>query len=499
MTERSKNNLERASTLRIKLVATFSILFGVTFAAISLASYGVSKLIITRDIDLQTQEVATGHAAEIDQWITRMISIVDAYSYMIGKGLPDDKKITSEILRNYSSESFFSDLYYGSVSGRFVSGTNWFPTEKYDPRVRPWFTEGVKNGKTAITGLYLDQGTQTSIVSVSSPVYFRDGSLRGVLSADVSLDTIEEKLKKIKVRGKGYSVLINETGTILFHPKRSMIGKSLYDLPNIGSPIEKIFERKQWGMHYDPYDDRFAVFTPIPSAKWIMVIVLTKDEVYGDLKFLAMKFFLIFMTALIVVILTSKFFALKLTYFMHLLECTVEIRTAELKEKIAEVEYLSLTDPLTGIANRRKIESVLSAEIDRTHRTGNPLSVIMIDIDNFKEFNDIYGHGTGDKILKKFAVTMILALRSIDIAGRIGGEEFLIICPETDMTGAFLVAEKLRVEVESMKIDSLGQITASFGCAELYPGEKLDSLISRSDQALYRAKEHGRNTVEIYI
>ena len=182
---------------------------------------------------------------------------------------------------------------------------------------------------------------------------------------------------------------------------------------------------------------------------------------------------------------------------MRLLEKTVEVQTAELKQKVAEVEYLSLTDPLTGISNRRKIESVLTTEVDRTSRTGNPLSVIMIDIDNFKCFNDIHGHGTGDRILKKFAVTMIHTLRSIDIAGRVGGEEFLIVCPETDISGAYLVAEKLRTEVESMKIDSIGQITASFGCAEIFPGESPESLISRSDKALYLAKEHGRNTVEI--
>jgi hypothetical protein len=98
---------DNVSKLRIKPVAVFSILFAVTFAIISLASYSVSRLIITNDIDIQTQEVVNCHAAEIDQWITRMLSIISAYSHLVERGIPDDRNITSEILGNYSREAFF--------------------------------------------------------------------------------------------------------------------------------------------------------------------------------------------------------------------------------------------------------------------------------------------------------------------------------------------------------------------------------------------------------
>ena len=294
MKEKSNNSLERASTLRIKLVATFSILFGITFAAISLASYGLSKLIITNDIDLQTQEVANGHAAEIDQWITRMVSIVNAYSHLIEKGIPEDKNITSDILGNFSRESFFNDLYYGSVTGKCISGRKWIPPAGFDPRLRPWFTAAGKKRKTAISELYLDHATNTYSISISSPVYSRNGSLRGVLSADVLLGTIDEKLKNTRVRGKGYSVLINDTGTVLFHPDKSLIGKSLLEQPVVGGQFKKIIEQKQWGLHHDSCNEEITVFTPIPSAGWTMIIVLTKKEVYNDLRFLALKFFMIF-------------------------------------------------------------------------------------------------------------------------------------------------------------------------------------------------------------
>ena len=496
MKEKSNYSLKSVSLLKIKLIAVFSTLFAVTFAIISLASYSVSKSIISNDIDIQTQEVVNGHAAEIDQWITRMLSIMNVYSHLVEMAIPDDKNITSEILGNYSRESFFSDMYYGSVSGRFISGRKWTPPPGYDPRIRPWYTAAVKNRKTSISDIYIDYETNEPALSVSSPVYNRNRSFRGVLSADLLLRTLSEKLKNIRVSGKGYAVLIDSTGIALVYPDKNYIGKNLVDRPETSDVIKDIIRKKQGRVVYNDGTDKLAVFTQVPSSGWILGIVLTKDEVYADLRMLALKFSLLFLISLIIVILTSKYFAGKLTYFMQLLEKTVESRTSELQEKISEVEYLSLTDPLTGISNRRKIESVLKSEIDRTARTGNPVSVIIIDIDHFKHFNDTYGHGTGDKILKKFAETIISSIRVIDSAGRIGGEEFLIVCPETDVNGAYLVAEKLRTAIESMRVESLESITASFGCAALHSGENSDNLISRSDKALYKAKDNGRNRVE---
>jgi len=495
MKEKFKYNIESVSTLKVQLIAVFSVLFAVTFTLISFASYRVSKSIILKDINLQTEEIVSGHAAEIDQWVTRMISVVRAYSHLIEKGIPDDRNITSEILGNYGRESF-SDLYFGSASGKFISGKKIRPPAGYDPRIRPWYISSVNSKKTTISDVYLDMETGLLNISVSSPVYNRNGTLRGVLAADILLKTLEEKLKNIRINGQGYAMLIDRHGNALVHPDKSFAGRSLLEHPGLKDVIKVILEKKRGRVDYDPDHEMLAVFTPIESSGWVLGVILTKGEVYADLRSLAFKFSLIFSVSIIIVILTSIYFAGKLTYFMYLLEQTIESKTSELKKKIAEVEYLSLTDPLTGISNRRKIESVLKSEIERTSRSGNSLSVIMIDIDHFKEFNDTLGHETGDKILKQFAETVNRSIRNIDVAGRIGGEEFLIVCPETGVTGAIQVAEKLRSAVEEMEIESVHNITASFGCASLMPGENSDKLISRSDKALYRAKEKGRNMVE---
>lgn len=497
MKKKLQYNLNSVSTLRIKLITVFSVLFTVAFTVISLTSYQVSKSIVTKDIDLQTREVALGHAAEIDQWIARMFSIVNTYRHIIETSIPSDRGITPAILGHYRNETFFSDLYYGSVSGRFTSGRNWTPPSGYDPRVRSWYVSAARNRKTVMSEVYLDYETGTLAVSVSSPVYSSKGSLRGVISADLLLKTLNDKLENIKVNGMGYAVLIDKSGVVLAHPDKTLIGKNLNNLANLKSIVKTVFERKQGRIDYNFEDDSLAVFTPVQSSGWILGIVLAKEEVYSNLKQIALKFSVIFIVSIVIVILTSVYFAGKLTYFMELLEQTVETRTAELKEKIAEVEYLSLTDPLTGMSNRRKIEADLKSEIKRSARTGNDVAVIMIDIDHFKQFNDNHGHETGDKILKEFAATVNGSIRTIDKAGRLGGEEFLIVCPETSVTGAFLVAEKLRAAVESMKVDKVDRVTASFGCASLRTGENSDRIISRADKALYLAKELGRNRVEI--
>lgn len=489
--------IERVSTVRLKLITAFTSLFIITFIFISLAGYIISKSVISKNIDIQASEVMEGHAAEIDQWVKRMLSIINSYSHLIERAV-QDKNITSEILGNYSRDSF-SDLYYGSSSGKLVSGKGWKPPEGYDPRSRPWYIAALKSGRTIMCDVYNDLETNTPAVAVASPVYSRNGSLRGVLSADLLIHTLDEKLRHVKVKGMGHAMLIDRNGMALVYPDRDTAGRNLLGIPGISSVIGTMLKDKRGRVEYTSLHHNIIIFTRIPASGWILGMILTEEEIYSNLKTLTLKFFMIFAVSLVVVILTSKYFAVKLTFFMQLLEQTVDEQTAALKEKIAQVEYLSLTDHLTGISNRRKTEEILSNEIERSSRTGSQLSVIMIDIDNFKTVNDTHGHKAGDFLLKEFASTITRSIRSIDSAGRIGGEEFLIICPETGIHGAVMLAEKLRAAVESIKIESIPPITASFGCARYNAGDSMDKLISRSDTAMYRAKELGRNRVENII
>lgn len=158
-------------------------------------------------------------------------------------------------------------------------------------------------------------------------------------------------------------------------------------------------------------------------------------------------------------------------------------------------EELAITDRLTGLYNRLKLDEVLNYEIAQTRRYETPLSIIIIDIDHFKSVNDTYGHQTGDMVLKEAAQILRSCSRASDTSGRWGGEEFLIILPNTNLSGALEAAEKIRTAIENHSFSVVGQKTASFGVSEVLANENEDSFIERADQALYRAKTGGRNQV----
>ncbi len=164
---------------------------------------------------------------------------------------------------------------------------------------------------------------------------------------------------------------------------------------------------------------------------------------------------------------------------------------------------MAVTDQLTGLYNRRYLASHISAMFERAEWTGRPLATMILDIDHFKKINDTYGHDAGDKVLKEFADCVGRSVRGIDLACRYGGEEFLVAMPDTDMAFAAIVAERLRQEVASKKFMINGgrdaiEITVSIGIASTENNPDEDSaqkLIKRADEALYEAKNGGRNRV----
>ena len=173
----------------------------------------------------------------------------------------------------------------------------------------------------------------------------------------------------------------------------------------------------------------------------------------------------------------------------------MERDVTERKQLEDELKELAIKDQLTGIYNRRKIDEVLLKEKAEAETREHHLAVIMVDIDLFKLVNDQYGHLVGDQVLMEVTTILSEGIRSVDVLGRWGGEEFIIICANTDLEGAVVLAEKLRQMIENHDFQIVGRKTCSFGVAQLRNRETIDSLLIRSDQALYRAKDQGRNQV----
>jgi diguanylate cyclase (GGDEF)-like protein len=157
---------------------------------------------------------------------------------------------------------------------------------------------------------------------------------------------------------------------------------------------------------------------------------------------------------------------------------------------------LAMKDPLTDIYNRLKFFDALNDQVMRSQRYGHKLSLIIFDIDFFKNVNDTYGHPAGDYVLRTIADIVKSNIRKPDVFARYGGEEFVILLPDTKIDGAIDVAEKLREEIESYKFNEVGSVTCSLGVSELDIGQDADILIKNADQALYIAKQQGRNQVQ---
>ncbi|UCJ15714.1 GGDEF domain-containing protein [Pseudomonas sp. MM211] len=156
----------------------------------------------------------------------------------------------------------------------------------------------------------------------------------------------------------------------------------------------------------------------------------------------------------------------------------------------------ALRDPLTNTGNRVAMDQVLGREIELARRNGQPMSLLMLDIDHFKRINDEHGHSAGDEVLKAVAATLKDQLRNIDMVFRYGGEEFLVLLSGTPREGAALVGERLRESVLGLQCVAQGkpiELSVSLGCATLEAGEPLENLLNRADKALYSAKRNGRN------
>lgn len=189
----------------------------------------------------------------------------------------------------------------------------------------------------------------------------------------------------------------------------------------------------------------------------------------------------------------------KLDSTYHTLEKIAD-GSRRLSDELSRVRQLSLTDELTGLPNRRAFQRRLEDEIARANRYGYPLTLAVIDLDEFKQINDSYGHAVGDRILQEYSSSILSIFRRLDMVARYGGEEFAVLLPNTDLHGAMRALHKVKGRVPEVQVQteagSLKLPTFSAGVSSYHPGETSETFVSRTDAALYEAKRRGRNRVE---
>lgn len=170
----------------------------------------------------------------------------------------------------------------------------------------------------------------------------------------------------------------------------------------------------------------------------------------------------------------------------------------DLKKILVEVERLSNTDPLTGLSNRLNFSRNFERELNRFQRYGQRFCIILMDIDHFKKVNDTYGHNIGDEVLKDVSTVLNETIRDVDIVARWGGEEFILLATANEVKGAAILAQRIREAIEGHDFPEVGKVTMSFGVAEIREEDTLTTITVKADEALYQAKESGRNCVILY-
>ncbi|MFT4099737.1 MAG: GGDEF domain-containing protein [Burkholderiaceae bacterium] len=177
----------------------------------------------------------------------------------------------------------------------------------------------------------------------------------------------------------------------------------------------------------------------------------------------------------------------------------LKIQRLQLERALARIEEIAILDPLTGLPNRRHMLGLMAAEIERQARGGAPFTIALIDLDRFKQVNDSYGHGRGDTVLRGFADIARTEIRENDVLARWGGEEFLLLAPNTDCASMRILLERIRAALRTTAYEGLPadfHLTISVGVASATLGEPTERLIERADEALYRAKRLGRDRIE---
>lgn len=184
--------------------------------------------------------------------------------------------------------------------------------------------------------------------------------------------------------------------------------------------------------------------------------------------------------------------------YVNSLRLRLSDRNRELREANSRIERLAIQDELTGLHNRRHLLGALAREAARAQRLASPYSLCLFDVDHFKSINDTFGHAAGDAALRQVALVASSGLRAVDVFGRYGGEEFLLLLPDTGQRGACAVAERIRAGIEAAgfpQIPAEQRVTVTIGVATSRKDEDIDALLARADAALYRGKEAGRNRV----
>ena len=381
------------------------------------------------------------------------------------------------------------------------------PQDSYDPRGRPWYVSAAASDEPVWTDPYMFFSSQQPGITVAEAVH-KDGQLVGVVGVDIDLSALASFLGSLDIGERGSAFIVDEEGQLIAYsdliegsePVAPVTGSDPIESWQVDSSPTTASEAAyaafvagggagtpaaSWTREFshggEVHQAAFVPFEIDEATTWIIGVHAPEKDFLGGLRDNERTNVYLGVAISIVLAGAGLWIARRVLAPMN------------------ELQGIADTDQLTGLANRRHLLDAAAQLATQAAVRGRPITVAMVDVDNFKVINDTHGHALGDEVLVALAGRLQHAVREGDLLARYGGEEFTIVMPDTDLGGAFAVVDRLRSRVAETPIRTTGgliQISLSAGVAELSSDvPDFDSLLHEADKALYRAKDLGRNCV----
>jgi diguanylate cyclase (GGDEF)-like protein len=491
---------------------------------ISLIAYAQSRSALTEKI---TQELVTtgSHAGrEADVWLKERLYDLRVFA---------NSSVVSETVARRGQVGRLVE-YLNSVRARFAdyeelqlldakAGLVASSVRGASPaRLPEGWERTFKSSRSLVGEPYWDEKEKKMIVILGVPVLQADGRIAGALVARANFGELTQVLRVFSARSAGHLYLATARGTLIADSRNGPADRKTKDLASgvadrlLAADGEVVEHRSIDGIEVLGSGQRLS------QAAWLAVADMPVADAYGQAIRLRNVAFLVIGVLLVVIAVVAYWLtALIARPLRRLTSAAAQVSAGDLPLELPaggggevgyltqvfntmveslrkhhdELERLSTTDTLTGLSNRRHLMNLLTQEIERAKRADRPFSILMLDVDHFKKYNDTHGHQAGDEVLARIGTVLRNSIRPYDCAARYGGEEFLVMLSGTSLDLAKESAERIRKQVRAEQFES-GPVTISIGVAE-YPshGDTAKSVIGQADAALYEAKRAGRDRV----
>lgn len=472
---------------KIRLVVTITVLLIGGFLATTLVSYFVAHKSLSEQVAENTLPLTSDNVySEIQRDLLRPI--------FISKLMAQDTFVRDWVLAG-ELEPEKIIRYLETIQKRFDTVTSYFVSEKTRRYYHPtgvlktvskddpadaWFFRVRNLGEEYEINVDRDTADRSKLtVFINYRVYGFAGEFIGVIGVGLAVEAVKELVDAYEKRYGRQVYFIDREGTVTLHGDAFTGATNIRNREGMGSIATVLLTSPGGAFSYEHEGRaRFVNSRYVPEFNWLLIV--EQNGTYGDEKLV--KTFII-----------NLFVAVVITIVVIL---AANLTVGGYQRKLEEMASL---DKLTGVLNRQVFDGILNQSMKLAERKEHSLSLVIFDLDHFKEVNDNYGHLAGDEVLRSVADKVGDILRESDVICRWGGEEFFLLFPECNAEQAREIAEKMRKQIETHFFNFAGksiQITASFGVAEYAPGESEADLINRADQALLKAKSSGRNRVE---